>query len=93
MSVLVIVSCSCLTQQQCRDANRAQEEWFGNAASFQDKTGLFDPQPPLTNHEVAFGDVICRANSILSPQAQCMLHKAWRSRKCADILDTMQESI
>lgn len=48
-------SCSCLTWQQCRDANRAQEEWFGNASSFQDKTGLFDPQPPLTNHEVALG--------------------------------------
>ena len=55
MPVLANFSCSCLTWQQCRDANRAQEEWFGNAASFQDKTGLFDPQPPLTNHEVAFG--------------------------------------
>lgn len=55
MPVLVNLSCSCLMWQQRRDANRAQEEWFGNAASFQNKTGLFDPQPPLTNHEVAFG--------------------------------------
>lgn len=42
-----------LTQQHCRDANRAQEEWFGNAASFQEKTGLFDPPPLLTNQQVA----------------------------------------
>lgn len=42
----------CLTQQHCRDANRAQEEWFGNAASFQEKTGLFDAPALLTNHQV-----------------------------------------
>lgn len=34
------------------DANRAQEEWFGNAASFQEKTGLFDAPALLTNHQV-----------------------------------------
>ncbi|DBA71150.1 hypothetical protein WJX79_002426 [Trebouxia sp. C0005] len=34
------------------DPNRAQEEWFGNANSLQEKTGLFEHQPPLTNHQV-----------------------------------------
>jgi len=38
----------------CRDPNRAQEEWFGNANSLQEKTGLFEHQPPLTNHEVSY---------------------------------------
>jgi hypothetical protein len=41
------------TDWMCRDPNRAQEEWFGNANSLQEKTGLFEHQPPLTNHEVS----------------------------------------
>ena len=42
-----------MSDWMCRDPNRAQEEWFGNANSLQEKTGLFEHQPPLTNHEVS----------------------------------------
>lgn len=57
-AVHVFEGCVCATLRttdwMCRDPNRAQEEWFGNANSLQEKTGLFEHQPPLTNHEVSY---------------------------------------